>query len=146
MIHAFAIVTCYSGGVATPRRIEMAAVPVTIIGTLTDNESTKNVTLAGLASLTGLEVGGGPIAPGGGPPSIWPSPGHPEHPIYIPPSIWGPGDGRPTPPIVIPPPPGVTGPPLEIKIVWTPLNQWQVVLVPTGEHPAPSATPAGSRR
>lgn len=135
----------------------MAAVPVTIIGTLTDNDGTKNVTLAGLASLTGLEVGGGPIMPGGGegPPSIWPSPGHPEHPIYLPPTIWPdpPNPDRPHPehPIVIPPPPDIpSAPPLQVKVVWIPPphphSGWAVVLVPTGAHPTPSATPAGSRR
>jgi hypothetical protein len=47
-----------------------------------------------------------PIAPGGAPPEIWPSPGHPTHPIYYPPGIWGGGnEGFPTPPIVIPEPP-----------------------------------------
>lgn len=132
----------------------MAAVPVTIIGTMTDKDGSQNVTITGMASLSGLEVGGGPIgdehpehpiAPGGPPPSIWPSPGHPAHPIVIPPGIWGPGDGRPTPPIVIPPPPGVTGPQLEVKTVWTPTEGWSVVLVPTGEHPAPAAGGGGRR-
>jgi hypothetical protein len=58
-----------------------------------------------------------PIAPGGPPPSIWPSPGHPAHPIAPggrPPGIWGgpplyPDQGLPgpqpipTPPIYLPP-------------------------------------------
>lgn len=74
----------------------MASIPVTIVGVLT---------------YTGLEVGGGPIiggpgGPGGiGPPSIWPSPGYPAHPIAPggpPPSIW-PDPGYPAHPIVIPP-------------------------------------------
>jgi hypothetical protein len=42
-----------------------------------------------------------PIAPGGPPPGIWPSPGHPAHPIAPggqPPSIW-PSPGVPTHPI-----------------------------------------------
>lgn len=150
----------------------MAAIPVTIIGVLTDKEGSQNVTLAGMASLTGLEVGGGPgdyypahpiapggkppsiwpspghpahpIAPGGPPPSIWPSPGHPAHPIVIPPEIWpDPPEGQaphPEHPIVIPipPPEGVEGPPLEVKVVWTEPTGWVVVLVPTGEHVAPS--------
>ena len=123
----------------------MAAVPITIVGTLTDNDGSKNVTLAGLASHTGLEVGGGPIVPGGGgegPPSIWPSPGHPAHPIVIPPEIWpNPPEGQaphPEHPIVIPPPAGVQGPNLEVKVVWGPEQGWAVVLVPTGPHPAPS--------
>jgi hypothetical protein len=48
-----------------------------------------------------------PIAPGGPPPGIWPSPGVPTHPIYYPP---GPsqGPGFPTHPIAPGgPPPGV---------------------------------------
>jgi hypothetical protein len=36
------------------------------------------------------------------PPGIWPSPGHPEHPIYNPPGIW-PSPGYPAHPIVLPP-------------------------------------------
>lgn len=48
-----------------------------------------------------------PIAPGGPvfpvDPGYGVSEGHPEHPIYNPPGIWGPTDPRPTPPIVIPP-------------------------------------------
>src|SRR4029453_237287 len=46
-----------------------------------------------------------PIAPGGPPPGIWPSPGHPAHPIApggAPPGIW-PSPGIPTHPIYIPP-------------------------------------------
>lgn len=144
----------------------MAAVPVTIIGTLTDSDGTKNVTLAGMAALSDVGVGGGPImpgqppsiwpgvpthpiAPGGEPPSIWPSPGHPAHPIVIPPSIWpNPPEGQaphPEHPIVIPHPPVIQGPDLQVKVVWTPENQWQVVLVPAGTTPAPSAAPAGRR-
>jgi hypothetical protein len=63
-----------------------------------------------------LSIGGGPIMPGE-PPGIWPSPGHPAHPIAPggrPPGIWGgappyvdiggPGPQPvPTPPIYIPP-------------------------------------------
>jgi hypothetical protein len=50
-----------------------------------------------------------PIAPGGPPPGIWPSPGHPAHPIApggAPPGIW-PSPGVPTHPIYLPitPPP-----------------------------------------
>jgi hypothetical protein len=57
----------------------MAAIPVTIIGTMT---------------YTDVGVGGGPM-PGGPPPVIWPGPGYPAHPI-------APGGG-PAHPIVIPP-------------------------------------------
>jgi hypothetical protein len=64
-----------------------------------------------------------PIAPGGPPPGIWPSPGHPAHPIAPggqPPGIWGGGNaGFPTHPIA--PggqPPGIWGgtPPVYIDI------------------------------
>jgi hypothetical protein len=48
-----------------------------------------------------------PIAPGGPPPGIWPSPGHPAHPIAPggpPLGIWGGGNMPvPTPPIYLPP-------------------------------------------
>jgi hypothetical protein len=96
---------------------------------------------------------GGPGQPpaGGQPPGIWPSPGHPahpivlppgtipglkpEHPIYIPPA----SPGAPTHPIVIPPP-GSTEPPQrlenwEVKAAWTEQTGWVVVIVPTEEHP-----------
>jgi hypothetical protein len=84
------------------------------------------VTIQGVLSYSGLEVGGGPmpggpplgiwpspgypahpIAPGGPPPGIWPSPGVPTHPIYWPPSIW-PSPGYPAHPIAPGgPPPGI---------------------------------------
>jgi hypothetical protein len=61
-----------------------------------------------------VSSGGGtpthPIAPGGMPPGIWPSPGVPTHPIAPggpPPGVWpsppGGSPGVPTHPIVIPP-------------------------------------------
>lgn len=100
----------------------MAAVPITINGVLCDKygRTIQQVVLVGDATITGVGVGGGPIVPpeggGEGPPSIWPSPGHPAHPIAPggpPPGIWGPNDPRPTPPIVLPPyEPG--GPPVGI--------------------------------
>lgn len=77
----------------------MAAVPVTINGIQTDENGSRNVTIVGMASITGLSVGGGPVEP----PSIWPSPGHPAHPIApTPPGIW-PSPGHPAHPIVLPP-------------------------------------------
>lgn len=81
----------------------MSAVPVTIVGMLADENGSRSVTLVGLASLTGLGVGGGPIIPDK-------PPGVPTHPIVLPgdPS-WG--DPHPEHPIVIPKPP--TEPPLE---------------------------------
>ena len=72
----------------------MAAVEVTITGMLYDKtaRTSQSVVLVGEASLTGLEVGGGPM-PGG--------PGQ-RPPL----GIWG-GGGvpMPTPPIYIPSPP-----------------------------------------
>jgi len=60
-----------------------------------------------------LQTGGAPthpIAPGGPPPGIWPSPGYPAHPIAPggpPPEVW-PGPGAPTHPIAPGgPPPGI---------------------------------------
>jgi hypothetical protein len=68
----------------------MASIPVTIIGTMT---------------YTDIGIGGGPIIgseqPPGQPPGIWPSPGHPAHPIApggSPPQVW-PGPGYPSNPI-----------------------------------------------
>ena len=68
-------------------------------------------------------------------------PGHPEHPIYIPPSSGVPG--VPTHPIVIPPPP--EKPEVledwEVKTYWTPATGWGVAIVPSEEHegvPTPS--------
>lgn len=141
----------------------MASVPVTIVGTLTDKEGSQNVTLVGMAQITGLEVGGGPIMPGS-PPGIWGggnvpmptppianvpgAPGYNPPGIDIPPGIWpNPPEGiapHPEHPIVIPPPPGLGDgvPPVEVQVIWTPENGWQVVLAPTGDHVAPS----GGRR
>lgn len=89
----------------------MSATPVTLIGAVTyDNGTTQNVTFQGVAAITGLSVGGGPIFGSGGepshpivPPGGYPEPGHPivppggyphpEHPIVIPPEDPGPPEG-----------------------------------------------------
>jgi hypothetical protein len=119
----------------------MAAVPVTITGVL---------------SYSGLEIGGGPM-PGGPPVGIWPSPGHPAHPIAPggpPLGIWGgvappypahpiaPGGPPlgiwggaplpwPTPPIYLPPGPGK--PPEEI---WPgPGKPTHPIVLPPGPPP-----------
>jgi hypothetical protein len=93
----------------------MAAIPITIVGIETrDDGSSGNVTIIGMASITGVGVGGGPIIP---PPSQPPSGAHPEHPIWGPPGInfpdkpgypptVGGGPILPTPPL----PPEVTQP------------------------------------
>ena len=135
----------------------MAAVPITIVGTITSGDKSEQCTITGLASLTGLTFGGGPIpapppvdpgygVPEGGRPThpIALPPGVPTHPIYIPPTIWpNPPEGTapmPTPPIYIPPPVELppTTPGLEVKVYWTPVTGWGVALIPTGEHPTPS--------
>jgi len=130
----------------------MAAVPITIVGTLTgkatkegDVSATEQVVIQGIASLTGLEVGGGPM-PGGPPPQIWPSPGKPTHPIYYPPGIWGGGNEPfPTPPIVIPKPPepfpepppeGVKPPPADGGWGYSPEHGWGY-FPGTGGQPGP---------
>jgi hypothetical protein len=130
----------------------MSAVPITIIGAETDANGSRNVTIVGMANITGLEVGGGPMpgGPSGAHPAhpIYYPDAHPEHPIVIPPEIWpNPPEGtapHPEHPIVIPPPEGLPDgtPPVEIKTIWTPENGWQLVLVPTGDH----VTPSGRRR
>lgn len=83
-----------------------------------------------------------PIAPGGRPPSIWPSPGHPAHPIAPggpPPGIWGgAGEGFPTPPIFLPPSGGHPGQPPGI---WGPPGPWPTPPIyipsPPPEYPNP---------
>jgi hypothetical protein len=93
----------------------MAAVEVTISGVLYDklSRTTRPVVLIGEASLTGLEIGGGPIIPPGSPPGIW-------GPPTMPPGFWGGGMGpgvKPQPPIppipTEPPPSGGDKPPPE---------------------------------
>jgi hypothetical protein len=135
------------------------------------------VTFQGVLFFSDVGVGGGPmpggpfpahpIAPGGPPPTIWPSPGHPAHPIAPggpPLGFWGgtappyvdiggppqqgtgiwPSPGVPTHPIVLPPdlPPTMPDPdnrPIEWKTGWTPATGWVVVGVPSGPAPTPSA-------
>jgi hypothetical protein len=87
----------------------MAAAEVTISGVLYDklNRTTQQVVLIGEATITGLNIGGGPMPPGSQPP-WWP--GHPEHPIppvvgggpiYPPTPPWWPGHPEhPIPPVV----------------------------------------------
>jgi len=73
----------------------MAAIEVTISGVLYDklSRTTRPCVLIGEASVTGLEVGGGPMpgGPGGG--GGGGAPPHPAHPIWRPDlGFWG---GRP---------------------------------------------------
>ncbi len=73
----------------------MSAVPITITGILTTENGAGNATFVGMASLTGLGIGGGPIVPD-----------------EKPPHIWGPTDPRPTPPIHLGPGGDIGGPPV----------------------------------
>lgn len=142
----------------------MAAVPVTIVGILTTESGSTNATMVGMASLTGLGVGGGPVLPGDGgkPPGPWgpndprptppianvpgiDNPDPPGKPEVPPPSIWPPGPGIdfPSHPIVIPPPvgPGTPIPPgtlINWEAVWSPENGWEVIGKPNVPHPSPS--------
>ena len=86
----------------------MADVPVTIRGMMYPRDKSVKpypFTMLGSASITGLQVGGGPVEP---PPDI-----HPEPPLVIwggpidpYPDIGGPGpQPHPEHPIVLPPPP-----------------------------------------
>jgi hypothetical protein len=65
-------------------------------------------------------------------------PGHPENPIYIPPSIW-PSPGVPTHPIVLPPPGSGDKPEVlsdwEVKTAWSATTGWVVAIVPSESHP-----------
>jgi len=68
----------------------------------------------------------------------------PEHPIYIPPQIWGPNDPRPTPPIVIVPPPPPDGgskpPPPEGGWGYSPEYGWGY-FPPSSDKPNPAPIP-----
>jgi hypothetical protein len=99
------------------------------------------------------------VLPPGAPPGIWPSPGHPAHPIAPggpPVGIW-PGPGVPTPPIYYPPglPPGIWpspghpahpiapgGPPVG---VWPPPAYPTHPIAPGGLPPGPSQGPGFAR-
>jgi hypothetical protein len=136
----------------------MSAVNVTIVGNLTplggqaSDDKGGPVMIVGQATLTGLEVGGGPMP--GGPPSVS-HPPHPAFPINLPPGSWpgggGPGAGVPPGsyppsvehPIVLPPdlPPTLPPPdnrPVDWKTAWTPETGWVVIGIPKGEHVTPS--------
>ena len=129
----------------------MAAVPVTIVGILASDDGTSNnVTLTGMASITGLGVGGGPIQP---PVGIWPPPGgpvFPAHPIAPggPPPIagWTPPGYHPAHPIA----PG--GPPQPPEGTEPPDGGWEWVFIPgsgwtpgyvPGDKPHPPQPPGG---
>ena len=89
----------------------MAAVPITFVGIMYPRNKTDApyaFTAVGMANITGLGVGGGPILPPDEVPpvdpplTIWPNPPegiapHPEHPIVIP--------DPPIPPVDPPSPP-----------------------------------------
>lgn len=73
------------------------------------------------------------------PPVVWPPPGQPAHPIVLPlpPEIW-PSPGRPAHPIVIPPEDPVKGKLFTWYTGWTENHGWVVVAVPNFPHPAPA--------
>jgi hypothetical protein len=127
----------------------MPAVPITIVGTSTSGEATSQVTITGIAFVTGLEVGGGPVMP----PQ---APGHPAHPIYTPPGIWGGGDvpmptppiapgGGPAHPIVEPPVPPMPEQPPDTSAgggwVWSPIYGWVWRPAGSGGKPKPPDMP-----
>jgi hypothetical protein len=62
----------------------------------------------------------------------------PEHPIYIPPSIW-PSPGVPSHPIALPPPGTDEKPEVlanwDVKAAWSPSSGWVTVIVPSPVHP-----------
>jgi hypothetical protein len=116
----------------------MGTVPVTIKGNLTDVDTgeTENVTLSGVAWLTGLEVGGGPVLP----PDQPPPPGSPTFPIWGPPGIdlppvpgYPPVAGHP-----LPEPPLLPDKPNDPAFVpiWHPDLGW--IMIPTFPLPTPS--------
>ena len=80
----------------------MGAVPVTINGVMypkgksADDEPVP-CTIVGYAWVTGLGIGGGPVAPGA-------PPGQPAHPIVLPPEQPPPVDPPEVPPGLSPPP------------------------------------------
>src|SRR6516164_9892899 len=114
------------------------------------------VTITGILSYSGLEVGGGPmpggpsvshpIAPGGPPPEIWPSPGYPAHPIAPggPPPVagWTPPGYHPAHPIAPGGPPATVAPP----IYYPPFPAHPIVLPPEQPptEPPSEGTPSGS--
>jgi hypothetical protein len=110
----------------------MAAIPVTISNAVVDE---ANATITGDLSLTGLEVGGGPMPGGPGKP-----PGAPTFPIWGPPGMelppvpgYPPVAGHPLPPTPTPPDP--TKPPAFLPI-WHPDYGW--IVVPVFPVPTPS--------
>jgi hypothetical protein len=137
----------FCGGV-DEGEVKMAAVPVTISGMYTNDDGTSgNVTIVGLASITGLGVGGGPVIPGAPPPNFPNVPPHPAFPIAGPgpfppgagyPPVVGGGPIYPTDPEV--PPPTDTSK-IEWHAAWTAADGWVTVgiIKPEGPVPTPSA-------
>jgi len=111
----------------------MAAIPITIIGQIsTPNGGIEQATITGIAAITGLEVGGGPVTPPltpahpiAGPPE-WGH--HPAHPIAGPPE-WG---HTPAHPIVIPPTPPEVDPPVPAHPIVLPPVPPEVPVSPPG--------------
>ena len=117
----------------------MAAIPVTIRGTLKDIDSgnEEEVELQGELTLTGLTVGGGPIIPEAGTP-----PGEPQFPIVLPPGTppFYPEAPGGYPPMIgggpIDPPPNIPEKPPAFIPIWLPDYGW--IVVPAFPVPTPS--------
>lgn len=132
----------------------MAAVEVTISGVLFDKtaRTSQPVVLIGEATLTGLGVGGGPIPPSPGkPPGIWGGPidPYPDHGLPGAPGIW-PRPGHPAHPIVLPPD-KPTDPPTEPPTnpsdpawswCWNPNTGWIPAYVAEDKPHPPGSGPA----
>lgn len=121
----------------------MAAVPVTIQAMIYPRDKSGEpypATIVGFASITGLQVGGGPILPPDEVPidppiepplTIWPNPPEgvapiPEHPIVLPDPIQPP-DQPPSPPV----------PPHEGWNWSAAKSGWYYLYVPGPEDPQP---------
>ena len=132
----------------------MATVPITIVGNeVAPDGTTTPISIVGMASITGLVIGGGPIVPptvvppqpplipqfpiAGGPDPGWPDkPGYPDYitgwPVPVPPVTPPDGGGTPNPP-------GMTWKPV---VAWTPDTGWIVVGIPVDPIATPSKTEA----
>lgn len=127
----------------------MAAVNLTFQGMFYDKVSRtyyENATMVGVAFITDLHVGGGPVIPPSQPPGGGGggSPGVPTFPIWGPPgTVFPPGPGYPPVaghPLPEPPdkPPEPIQPPIDWKVIWTPTEGWVVVGIPNVPHPSPA--------
>ena len=118
----------------------MPAVPITIVGTSTSGEATSQVTITGIAFVTGLEVGGGPVMPPQAPVDPGYGQGHP-----MPPHVGGgpaappayPSTGPVVPPMPEQPPDTSAGG----GWVWSPIYGWVWRPAGSGGKPKPPDMP-----